>query len=208
MKIFSTTLTEGAMRSQYQTFLTMKSILALLSLFFLLVCCRKQEPDCKETQEIHYQVSDEAKAMMPYKQGDSIVFVSNNDDTASLVANAPYASEVVEVGENPTCPPSSRTHYHYYSVELSGTNPLMSKLVVDIDPKNLSQYGETFNISKNGILMGGTSRYWIGNGIIVDSILLNNRYVTGVSVDHVLYNRDFGILKISDLTGIAWTKIK
>jgi hypothetical protein len=186
----------------------MKSILALLSLLFLLVCCRKQEPDCKETQDIHYQVSDEAKAMMPYKQGDSIVFVSNHDDTASLVAKAPYASEVVEVSENPTCPPSSRTHYHHYSVELVGNNVRIPKLTLDIYNDELAPYGDHFLLFKNNQLIGGTSRFWIANGILSDSILLSGNYVAGVTMGGVLYNKNIGILSLTDETGIVWIKIR
>jgi hypothetical protein len=193
--------------------LHMRSFSFLIAAPLLLLSCCKPKEECKETVEVNYYVSEEAKASMPYKSGDSIVFVSSNDDTASLIAQAPYVSEVIDEKALPTCPPPLRIHYHHYIVNLTGKNPLLNHLGIDIsNDEDASHFGGRLMILSQARYLTQTSLYYLSNFAADDSIPYHGIYLTGVSLestmDSTLVSLKYGVLKFTDLSGMKWIKIQ
>ena len=61
-----------------------KKLFSILLLVMLIQSCSKTDP-CPKGQENYYNLTDEEKSKIPYTGTDTLVFISDKSDTATLI---------------------------------------------------------------------------------------------------------------------------
>ncbi|MES2727828.1 MAG: hypothetical protein V4643_12040 [Bacteroidota bacterium] len=94
------------------------SILFLLILFYQ--SCGKETDGCPDGVNNFYNLTDEEKNKIPYTGTDTLVFVSNQGDTATLIGQGKKQTYTrTTTGGNPDCGSKSYTYENYEKIEFS-----------------------------------------------------------------------------------------
>jgi len=182
----------------------------------LLQSCDKDSSPCRNSEtNIYYNIADSNKAKIPYSGTDTLVFISDQGDTATLVGQGKktyYITNTRDNSGNADCQWLVNKHYENVEINFAGNNQLLFNIYyriakTDFDPINLT--GIEFIINKQNRI-GSTLEnafYYLPKQ---DSIFINNIYKSGGYINNdktILYNNDLGILKMN-LPTFTWTKNK
>jgi len=197
----------------------MKNTILSLSLFFTTLILLSLQ-SCSDNRcnygandrYINYNIPDSNKAKIPYTGTDTLIFVSDVGDTATLIGhgkNTYYKTVTRDLGFSADCPGTEYSRYENVDYEFSGNNPMFDNLILrlymyeKIVPKH--PYLEVKTTQNFRVL--GSFEYSHGS----DSILLNGSFVNGVFIDDastILFNNTLGILKFNKINNSTWIKIQ
>lgn len=178
----------------------------MISLLFIIQACKRTEPDCGDLSDVitNYNIADSNKAKIPYTGTDTLVFISDAGDTATLIGqgkNTHYESVRSNISGG-DCPRSSVTKYEYVDYEYNGKNLLIPYCKFSIF--KFDQYGNPSTttikfIITNNVISISNFEYINSIKVPQDSILLNNKFIDGVYMEYnsnkTLFNFKNGILK-------------
>ncbi len=192
----------------------MKKILLLLCAIVLFTCCNKYDPNCGQYKDEYYKLSNNNKTKISFKGFDTLVFISNVGDTAILYGQAMKTTNVgfPQQTTNADCPGITEYYekieigfwgnqselyninFKYYVKESSGKDYL------DFNINN--QYNFT---NRDLSFLNNPSAY------NKDSVMYKNNLVYGynpssdpVNSSNILYNYNYGILRIKINGGKTW----
>ena len=165
-----------------------------------------------------YNVSDANKAKIPYTGTDTLVFLSDAGDTATLYGQGKkqsYTSSSI-AGGSADCPKTHLYQYENIDINYTGNKSLLYQLRFKAYKYSQIQNPLTndIDISVNNVLVASNDFEYVNYNISTpqDSIVFNGNYQSGVFIDEisktVLFNYTLGILKLKDSKNKVWTKIK
>ncbi|MFY8190131.1 MAG: hypothetical protein ACOVK9_04135 [Bacteroidia bacterium] len=195
----------------------MKHKILLIFLLFTstFFSCRKDDDTPCDNKDYHYNLSEEDKSKVPYTGYDTLVFVSNTNDTAVCIGQGKkqyYLRTVIPNYTINNCTIPSTDNYEAYNYKFSSNN---SKFDIEINAYRKSGIGLSgsysiqieYNASINYILL----LYQIGEKQAYnfrDSVLINGKWYRDISISFIdskkqftpklFYNKEFGILKIQN----------
>lgn len=164
----------------------------------------------------NYNISDSNKAKIPYIGTDTLIFVSNTGDTATLIGQGKddYYEKDTKLAKGGDCPLYEVNNYEYIEVNYVGNELIKSlKYLVfknDFDPKNLTGLSIKINNQINVVIgntIGISFEYVTDYLPVQDSILIGNMISKGGYIDNnykILYNKQYGILKFKDTNNKTW----
>ena len=187
-------------------------------LLFMLQSCKRDNP-CEgldlSDNIVNYDFPDSIKSTLPYNGLDTLIFVSNLGDTATIIGQGKnqYYVEDKQGNNNANCPKTTINKYGNIDIIFQGNNQLLSVeyhiYKNSFSPKTLS--GCDF-IVNNQISLGSGYEYLTFYMPKQDSILLNGVYISGGYIEDnnykILYNNQKGILKFINVNNKDWLKIK
>ena len=202
------------MKTKKNYFVLLMAVTAMLGI----QSCGKGSP-CEGrdmTDEITvYTIADSIKAKIPYTGWDTLVFVSDAGDTATLYGQGKrtYFKESFN-STSGDCPKQTIRRYENNDFVFLGSKNLSNLYFVvyrnhlDINPSTNS-----IKISSNDAVIDITNyKYLDSPKRIFDSILLNGIYHKGVYTDdikkNILFSFSQGVLLFNDNQNVRWTKIK
>jgi len=181
--------------------------IAIISLLFILQAC-KRDTDCGDLSDVitNYNIADSNKAKIPYTGTDTLVFVSDANDTAVLIGQGKntYYQIVTKGLSSGDCPRSSvekyeTIEYYYKSVNL---NLPYFKFITDLyDDFGGKPSTTNISININNYEISHSSFDYISSiNIAEDSIQINSKYIEGIywefgSNKKTLFNFKYGLLK-------------
>ena len=183
----------------------------IISLLFIIQACKRTEPDCGDLSDIitNYNIADSNKAKIPYTGTDTLVFVSNTGDTATLIGqgkNTHYESVKSNISGG-DCPRSSVLNYQ--NIEINFESPNDTNLTTIFLKVNRPINAVNYTYLKLFLNTKGLSSFpleLLKN--YDDSVLINKEYIKGYYIDsnknQVLYNYQKGIIKLIDFKNKIW----
>jgi hypothetical protein len=166
---------------------------------------------CSDTSDVinNYNVSAEDKSNIPFKGNDTLVYISNQGDTAKLIGTE--SKEFIEttftnVSSTIDCPKYVYDKSETISFEYNGNNNELNRITYKIFMiKNETRIG--YSIDN---LLGSLNVYSLNQtSLYTSNVLVNNKNLFGVpkslmdSIDFV-YSKDYGFLKIQFKGGKTW----
>jgi len=153
-----------------------------------------------------YTIADSIKANIPYTGWDTLVFVSDVGDTATLYGQGKrtYFKENIN-STTGDCPKRTIEKYENTEIGFIGMDQIHS-INVNLYKTNYDFTGcwVKINSNINGI---GRIEFILYDSPNQDSIMLNGIFVRGGYIEKVLYNSIFGIIKI-EIDNKSWKLIK
>lgn len=199
-----------------QNYNNMKKLTKFLSIILIIMLTQSCSKDsaCKNSEtNIYYNIADSNKTKIPYKGNDTLVFVSDQGDTATFIGQSKktyYITNSRNNSGNADCQWIENKNYE--NVDLSFTD-----IVSESKKLSISVFSELVNsnimltsidIYLDNKLLIGRAFQFIDNEPIGDSVLINGAYLKGVFLDSdktILFNYNQGILKYGDLNNNKWT---
>jgi len=189
-------------------------LLSILLMFIFTQSCTKDNK-CSDSKDviINYNIADSNKAKIPYTGTDTLVFISDKGDTATLIGQGKKTifNQIVKT-VNDDCTKSTIYNYEKMDINFIGENILFNKILYRVaktsfDPIGLTGLEIYFN---DNYRVGSTIEYVFYNMNIEDSIKINGNYISGGFIDNekkILYNMQFGLLKLN-FSNLTWTRNK
>lgn len=186
-------------------------LLSILVITALVQSCTK-ETNCGDSSDIvnNYNISADDKSKIPFKGNDTLVYISDAGDTATLIGTGKkvYIDQVrKDISGNADCPKYTVDNNETISIEYNGNNPELYKVMYKI-------YGNTekteieFTINN---LYGITYPYNFNTPVFyTDSVSIGNKFYIGRPLGinspnyKALYNFNYGFLKIQLNGGKIW----
>lgn len=190
------------------------TLLILLSSITLLFAACNGKPSCPDASEEKKLIPDYDKVILPYKGLDTIYFLTNTNDTITLLGNGIRVSfEIDYVREpNPDCNIYNKVSYEVNNFDFG---PIQIKqhykdYFSDIFLNNQRAYSFPYETIGSKLVDPKI------NVVFLDSLEINGEKYFKVSKfsgidtsDKIYINRLYGILKIENKTqNINWSKIK
>ncbi len=206
-------------------------------LLFTLLCsitislshCKKDKGDpCAgyPSKTNNYYVSDDNKSKIPYTGTDTLVFISDVGDTATLYGQGKQTyMQVLSTysSNNPDCGNISYWNFEHIVLTFIGSNSAINKLVYGLSypfvfqnnnpPSPITESNALgFEISSGiGVLIscGSFTSYANNNINYIDSVAINGLTYKGVNLcdsSKGLYNYQYGILRFKDASHKTWTR--
>lgn len=181
--------------------LTSSFSLLLLQLF----SCQPEE-NCpeRETKYSQYNISEDDKSKIPFTGTDTLVYISNDGDTAILYGRGKKAfiDEVVaKTSINPACPHYDYDYFENIEFLYRGNNAELNRIFIDFNASVNSpkQTNADFTIgSVNYSTYLGALNHPLN---YEDSTIINLRTFYGIKIGGeqnlpYLYNHEYGIIKL------------
>ncbi len=111
----------------------MKKTIHLTSLLLFVMLsqsCSKTDP-CPKGQENYYNLTDEEKSKIPYTGTDTLVFISDKGDTATLIGQGKSQSyKRTTSGGSPDCGAGSYVYENYERIDYNylANNPILNRI--------------------------------------------------------------------------------
>jgi hypothetical protein len=164
----------------------------IISLLFIIQACKRTEPDCGDLSDIitNYNIADSNKAKIPYTGTDTLVFVSNTGDTATLIGqgkNTHYESVKSNISGG-DCPRSSVLNYQ--NIEINFESPNDTNLTTIFLKVNRPINAVNYTYLKLFLNTKGLSSFpleLLKN--YDDSVLINKEYIKGYPLLDMLAQR-------------------
>ncbi len=183
-------------------------LLPLLSILIITSCKRDSSGPCGG-RKTYYQLSDIDKAKVPYTGADTLIFVSNTNDTAICIGQGKkqFYEKVARIVSMGDCA-SDTDYYEAYNYKFSTNN---FKFILDFNLYKDDLYGlETVHITKNldtefRIYLVDINNNSVAN--FIDSIKIRDDWFKKVTftnkyfdsnLDKLYYNNQYGVLKIQN----------
>jgi hypothetical protein len=175
--------------------------LGLFSLMFFIQNCSKDPGPCGG-QKTYYYLSEEDKAKVPYTGTDTLVFVSNTNDTAVCIGKGKKQFFTVDyIGGNPDCEPAEY-YYEAYNYKFIDTNNLLN-ITLDIYKDDLVN-NEIMEINANKYKLYPINLSFLIEKYNDDSLKVNNLiYPVNKIGSFIKYNLKKGIMYY-DENGKIW----
>ncbi len=190
--------------------------ISIFSLLFILQACKRDNP-CEgmdpSDKVYNYNIPDSNKTKIPYTGDDTLIFVSNTGDTATLIGQGKddyFESTRKLTNGGGDCPKYAVSNYENVDLFYEGNNSInILKYKVYLSEDVVG--GLTgFNISINDKISSLYNFEYSSNLLYPeDSILYKNKYATGKYLNlnkSILYNKNVGILKFT-IYNKTWIKI-
>lgn len=186
---------------------TMKTlkILSIISLITFIQSCSKDTKCSFADTNIYYNLADSNKAKIPYTGTDTLVFISDQGDTATLVGQGKktYYNTITNNAGTVDCPKIENRNYENVNFEFKNDTSIFFKATFSILKYDvLGGYPSTTSIKfnfNNTEIDFSNIEYIMSFKSFQDSILLNGKYVGGVYLGfntyNALFNFENGILK-------------
>ena len=189
--------------------------ISIISLLFIVQACKRSETDCGDLSDVitNYNISDADKAKIPYTGADTLVFISDANDTATLIGqgkNTHYESVRNSLNGNGDCPKYEVIKYENIDINfISNNDTLITSIyykvyhpIHDVNYTFINLYLNTKGLSSYPFEL-------LNNKVFEDSVLVKNKYIKGYYIDsnrsQVLYNYQKGIIKFIEFTNKSWT---
>ncbi len=185
--------------------------ITIFNLLFILQACKLKETDCGDLSDVitNYNISDADKAKIPYTGTDTLVFISDANDTASLIGqgkNTYYDSDRRSI-RGGDCPRTGIINYEGLSIIFNSSNAKLLNMNFKLIQYEDNPYVR-FLVNNNEIALTNIP-YLKSVFIPNDSIIINNKYITGVYMGYktniAVFNFNYGVIKFKDLNNITWT---
>lgn len=194
----------------------MKTITKLLSIILLIMLTQSCSKDsaCKNTEtNIYYNIADSNKAKIPYTGTDTLVFVSDQGDTATLIGQGKqtyYVKNTRNNSGNADCQWIENKNYEDFKINFKGLDNKID--FIDYMLNSGNNTGLTgFEININNMQKSEYNFEYSSDFLpIEDSIYFNSKYIKGGYINDnksILYNRQYGILKFTIISKI-YIKVK
>ncbi len=185
-------------------------LLSILVITALVQSCTK-ETNCGDSSDIvnNYNISADDKSKIPFKGNDTLVYISDTGDTAALIGTGKkvYIDQVrKDISGNADCPKYTVDNNQTISIEYNGNNPELYKVMYKIYD-NSERTKIQFLINS---YYGNTDPYYFNNTTTyTDSVSMGNKFYIGrtivwLGVNSLLYNYNYGFLKIQLNGGKIW----
>ncbi len=187
---------------------TTTKLLSILLLIILTQSCTK-DPSCGDLSDIniYYNIADSNKAKIPYTGNDTLVFISDANDTATLIGQGKktYYKQVVKGNGYNDCPRNTYYNYENIAIDFIGNDTTINLIQFIINSKDLFSEENFIRISINDNQYSdfSTLQFIESNKIPDDSIFVKiSEYEYGYNMGNkiILFNLKYGILKIKDFT--------
>jgi len=166
---------------------------------------------------ISYNIPDSNTAKIPYTGTDTLIFVSDAGDTATLIGqgkNTYYKKKTSVLGCSADCPCLEYASYENVDYVFQGNNNFIQSLAFKIYmPNNAGKPNFTYiAVDLNNINMVQRSfEYVYFNKTPHDSIYIDGKYYSGVYFNDntsktLLFSISAGILKFRDFDNKIWIK--
>jgi hypothetical protein len=189
----------------------------VISILFLIIVIGCKDP-CKgkdtDAETITYTIEEDAKSKFPFKDRDTQIYISNIGDTAVLFGRLYAGYESKSAPNTIECFKPITWNAEKLRYYATGTNLELNKIefILGAQFENAGENVIEFWISGN---IGGGGGYYIeslNNEVkYKDSIIFNGASIYGVSlkgpIANLIYNYQYGFLKIEYLSGKSWKKI-
>ncbi|MES2653956.1 MAG: hypothetical protein V4620_00095 [Bacteroidota bacterium] len=179
----------------------------------LLQSCGKETDGCPQSTNDFYNLTDAEKSKIPYTGTDTLLFISNQGDTATLIGqgkNQTYNNVTVSLG-NPDCGGTNsknyqKVNYSYLNSKMNKISMLNFSLFVDdvSNPNPFDVYVDfVFNNGVSNYSFISRTNYLNGQVDYSDSIIINSTMIKGIKLSskqdtgsYIFYNKQFGLLEI------------
>jgi hypothetical protein len=191
----------------------MKIILKLLSIIAIILlqsCDDKDSSPCRNSEtNIYYNIADSNKAKIPYSGTDTLVFISDQGDTATLIGQGKktfYVTSTRNNSGNADCQWLENKNFENFEINFKNYNNFFSNVSFSIFKynDNLGSYPNTTSMKfevDNIEIASSNIEYISSLKSFQDSILLNGKFVGGVYLGfntyNTLFNFEKGILKFN-----------
>ena len=186
-----------------------KYLLLIILIFFLLQSCKKDNNNtkCGGNKYYHY-LSEPEKATVPYEVNDSIIFISNKNDTAFCICKEKVPFYVTSsFYANPDCPPNTDYYEAFNYIFFSNNaNFKIGLYIYENDGYGLETIHIIYNQTDFPLYVERIDRKITADfidSLQVGSIWYKNVSITGkyfnTKLDRLYYNKQFGILKIQNI---------
>jgi hypothetical protein len=180
-----------------------KKLLCLAIFSLLLICSCKRETNCGDLSDVitNYNISGEDKAKIPYTGSDTLIFISDVNDTAILIGqgkNIYYTKERNSLSSG-DCPRMGEDNFENFAINFNGPNADLSILKYVFYMTKDKRGGVYITINNNTY---PESINFLNNPYYyTDSTLIENKYYKGCIINSTnkfttLYNYQFGFLSI------------
>lgn len=184
--------------------------ISIISLLFIIQACKRTEPDCGDLSDVitNYNISDADKAKIPYTGTDTLVFISDANDTATLIGqgkNSYYETIKTNISGG-DCPRTKVDKNETIDIEYSGNNNDLHTIKYNIhnskDKTSIEYYINNIYGQDYPYYLNTTSFY-------IDSVAIHGKYFRGTSIIlpdvlNAVYNYNYGFLKIQFIGGKTW----
>lgn len=198
---------------------TTTKLVSILILIILAQSCTKDSSFCGDQSDknVYYNIAGSNKAKIPYTGTDTLVFISEANDTATLIGQGKktYYKQVVKGNGYNDCPRS--TYYNYENLEFNfvSSNNLVNKITFKIYMPNNAGVPDFTYIGvdlNNNYLVQRSFEYLNSLNTPHDSIKINNIFINGfyfndLTSKTMLYSPKYGILNFK-FNNLIWTKYK
>ncbi len=186
-------------------------ITIIFSLLFIFQACKRNESPCSNYTSKSYKflLADSTKAQIPYTGNETLMFISNQGDTAILTGqgkNDYILNSTVYVGNDPACPKYDGYSYEFVDIEYKGNNENLFHIFYRL---NIDKWKDEFtNVNINDI-----SVYTAYTGLYNDTTQYNIsiKNIKGYNFDRndgkpgFVYNKSIGILQIKIDSNLIYT---
>ena len=193
----------------------MKANQFLLTIICLLIIysCKRESPCSSYTSKnFKFLLADSTKAQIPYNGNETLMFISNQGDTAILIGQGKINQVVtggVNVSNDPACPKYDDYSYEYVNIEYKGNNENLFHVFyrVNSDKGNEENtnvvINDKFEYEAYSGYYNDTSRYNIP--ILIKNNKVNGLKLYGIDNKPIYYNKAYGILKIQLDSNLIYT---
>jgi hypothetical protein len=183
----------------------------------LIQACKRNESPCSNYTSKSYKflLADSTKAQIPYTGNETLMFISNQGDTAILTGqgkNDYILNSTVNVGNDPACPKYDDYSFEYVDCEYKGNNENLFHVFYTL---YIDKWGDEYtNIILNDIY----SKYKAYTGYYNDTsrysnqIDIGNNRVGGIIIEGdnntdptFTYNKSYGIIQIKIDSNLIYT---
>ena len=190
--------------------------ISIFSLLFILQACKPNNP-CEgidPSDKVYtYNIPDSNKAKIPYTGTETLVFISNTGDTATLVGQGKdeYYVNIKNLRNGGgDCPLYSIRNYDNINLSFKNDSQIKFTLIYYLNNEIESPSLTNISFYINNIDIANSSSEYIDYMAEkpTDSILYIHRYYSGIYMDDsktALFNKQLGIIKFKDLENKIWT---
>ncbi len=184
--------------------------ITIINLLFITQACKRSETDCGDLSDVitNYNISDADKAKIPYTGTDTLVFISDANDTATLIGQGKniHIETLRNSLKGGDCPRTKVDKNETIDIIYSGNNKDLYNIKYGLDGNS----EKTQLVCTINNISHGDYPYYLNNeAFYIDTVRLNNKlyYGTTINIKNViygLYNWQYGFTKISIEGGKNW----
>ena len=169
----------------------------------------KKDNNCGDTSDVvnNYFISADDKAKIPFKGNDTLVYISDAGDTATLIGegkNTRTEQKITNISGS-DCAKNQIDKKETISIEYNGNNNELNKILYKISGNNERTLIEYM---VNTVYSNDYPYYFNSDKFYKDSTLIKSIFYSGVILDNInykaLYNFNYGFLKIEFKGGKIW----
>lgn len=154
----------------------------------------------RETKYSQYYISEDDKSKTPFTGTDTLVYISNEGDTAILYGQGKKAfiEEVAQkTSADPGCPHYDYNYFENIEFFYKGSNPELNLIFIDFNASVYSPIQTNADFFVNSRKYSGYLGFINNNANYSDSLkLLDNTIYYGIDAG-IFYNCKYGLLRVT-----------